>query len=260
MRYTALVTGASAGLGAEFARQLAILGVDLVLVARSAERLHELATTLPTETEVLVADLLSADGRERVQARLADRTRPIDILVNNAGFGIAAGFDESDLADERRMHEILTWVPLALTHTAIPGMHARGHGWILNVASFAGLIPGGTYSAAKAHLITLSKSLGLRFRADGIRVTALCPGFTHTEFHERMGTGEGGIPSFAWADAETVVRDGIRAVRAGRLVAVSDAKYRLLRPLAALVPRAAMERIVTRGHSRLRGREAVDNF
>ena len=251
MSYTALVTGASAGLGAEFCRQLAALGVDVVLVARSGQRLEALAKQLPTRTEVLVADLASGEGQRRVRERLSDPERPVDILVNNAGFGLGEGFHESDLADERRMHELLSWVPLALSHAVLPGMRERGRGWIINVASFAGLIPGGSYSAAKAATITLSRSLGLRHRAEGISVTALCPGFTHTEFHERMGAGEGGVPAFAWADAGTVVRDGIRAVRSGRLVAVSDAKYRLLRPLTGLVPRPILERILTRGQRRL---------
>ncbi|HIY65992.1 MAG TPA: SDR family NAD(P)-dependent oxidoreductase [Candidatus Agrococcus pullicola] len=251
MSYTALVTGASTGLGAEFCRQLSQLGVDLVLVARNTARLEALAEDLATNCEILEADLLTEKGQQSVANRLADRKRPIDILVNNAGFGIASSFDTSDIRGERRLHEILSWVPLALCHAAIPGMRERGRGWIINVASVAGLVPGGSYSAAKAGVISLSRSLGLRYGRGGINVTALCPGFTHTEFHDRMGTGGDGIPAFAWADARTVVREGIRAVRRGKLVAVSDWKYRAVRPLLPLVPRPIMEIALADGHRRL---------
>lgn len=252
MALTALVTGASAGLGAEFCRRLASLGVNLVLVARDAERLEWLAAELPVTCETLPADLLTASGQTAVQARLADPERPIDILINNAGFGIAESFERSALEQERRLHELLSWVPLALCHAVLPGMCERGRGWIINVSSVAGLIPGGSYSSAKAALITLSRSLGLRYRRDGVRVTALCPGFTRTEFHARMGTSGEGIPAFAWARAETVVREGLRAVRRGRLVEVSDWRYRAARPLLRLLPRVVWERVVTSGERRLR--------
>ncbi|MGO1538090.1 MAG: SDR family NAD(P)-dependent oxidoreductase [Leucobacter sp.] len=244
MSLTALVTGASSGLGAEFCRQLAHLGVNLVLVARDESRLAALAAELPTVCETLAADLVTEEGQAAVRERLADPEHPIDILVNNAGFGMGSAFHDSALADEQRMHELLSWVPLALSHAVIPGMRERGRGWIINVSSAAGLIPGGTYSAAKASIISLSRHLGLRYRRDGIRVTALCPGFTRTEFHERMGVGREEIPTFAWANARTVVREGIRAVRSGRLVAVSDWRYRAIRPLLPLVPRPIMERLV----------------
>ncbi len=232
----ALVTGASAGLGAEFARQLAADGFALVLVARSADRLRSLAAQLPVETEVLVADLLTDEGLERVAARLDDDARPVDVLVNNAGFAVAEPFHESTVEDEQRMHELLSWVPLRLAHAALPGMRRRGAGGILNVASLAGRLPSGSYAASKAHVIALSRSLHARYRRDGVTVTALLPGFVPTEFHDRMGVSPDVVPRAGWANPSSVVREGLRALRTRRGVVVSDWRYRLAAPFASLVP------------------------
>lgn len=238
MPYTALVTGASAGLGAEFAKQLAALGVDLVLVARDAQRLGQLATTLggTVRVEVLPADLVSDEGLDAVAARLSDAARPIDILINNAGFGIGHAFHESSMDDEQRMHVLLAYAPLRLTHAVLPGMLQRRRGWILNVASMAAFLPIGSYGSAKASVVMLSRSLNATYRSRGVHVTALCPGFVHTEFHARMGEQAGDAPEWMWADPTSVVRDGIRAVRRGQSVCVSDWRYRLMRPLTALMP------------------------
>lgn len=236
MQMRALVTGASSGLGAEFARQLAVDGFSLVLVARDAERLEELARTLPVACEVLAADLTSDEGLDRVADRVGDRSRPIDVLVNNAGFGVADPFHASDIVDERRMHELLSWVPLRLAHAALPGMRERGRGGILNVASLAGRMPSGSYAAAKAQVITLSRSLNARYRRDGVTVTALLPGFVPTEFHARMGVSAEVVPRAGWAVAGSVVREGLRALRRRRGVVVSDWRYRLAAPIIPLVP------------------------
>ncbi|SDR73168.1 SDR family NAD(P)-dependent oxidoreductase [Agrococcus carbonis] len=236
MQMRALITGASAGLGAEFARQLAADGFALVLVARDAERLAALAARLPVETEVLAADLTDAAGLERVAARLRDGDRPVDVLVNNAGTAVAEPFHASAIDEERRVHELLSWVPLRLAHAALPGMRERGRGGILNVASLAGRMPSGTYAAAKAGLIMLSRSLHARYRRDGVAVTALLPGFVATEFHERMGVAPDAVPRAGWADAATVVRDGLRGLRRRRAIVVSDWRYRLAAPLIPLVP------------------------
>ncbi|WP_306233732.1 SDR family NAD(P)-dependent oxidoreductase [Agrococcus beijingensis] len=241
MQMRALVTGASAGLGAEFARQLAADGFSLVLVARREERLRALAAELSaarpgTQIEVLVADLTDAAGLERVAARVAAADRPIDVLVNNAGFAVSEPFHASAIDDERAMHELLSWVPLRLAHAALPGMRARGHGGILNVASMAGQLPTGSYAAAKAQVIALSRSLHARYRRDGVSVTALLPGFVVTEFHDRMEIEPTAVPRAAWADASAVVRDGLRGLRRRRAVVVSDWRYRLAAPLLPLVP------------------------
>ena len=249
MPVTALITGASAGLGQEFARQLARSGVRLVLVARDESRLRALAEELGTRSvphEVLAADLTVAAELDRVAARLADPDRPVDILINNAGFGVYAGFERSDIADERRLHELLSWVPLRLAHAAVPGMLARGGGWILNVASVAAFTPTGTYGAAKAAVVSLSRSLNARYRRRGIRVTALCPGLLATEFHERMGEDHlPRLPALAWARTERVAREGLRAVRTGKPVLVSDWRYRLMQPLTRILPARVLERVST---------------
>lgn len=250
MAYRALVTGASAGLGTELARQLAALGVDLVLVARDNSRLERLAHVLRgrygVSVEVLAADLAEEAALERVADRLSDREAPVDILINNAGFGVYAGFEASDLTAERRMHELLSWVPLRLAHAAVPGMLDRGEGWIMNVASAAAFMPSGTYGAAKSSAVSLSRSLSARYRSRGVRVTALCPGLLATEFHERMGEDHlPALPRIAWADTGTVAREGLRALHRGRSVLVSDWRYRLVRPLIPLIPDRVLERLGT---------------
>lgn len=253
MATTALITGASAGLGEEFARQLAAKGVRLVLVARDEDRLRKLAARLPTrggDHEVLAADLTTPEELDRVATRLSDLQHPVDILINNAGFGVYEGFEESDIADERRLHELLSWVPLRLSHAVVPGMLERGKGWILNVASVAAFTPTGTYGAAKAAVVSLSRSLNARYRRRGVRVTALCPGLLATEFHERMGEDHlPELPPIAWASTERVAREGLRALARGRSVLISDWRYRLAAPLTRILPDRVLERASTTGDS-----------
>lgn len=248
MGYRALITGASTGLGKELAEQLAAMKVDLVLVARDEARLVALADQLRAEhgvtTEVLAADLTAASQLELVAGRLVATDAPVDILINNAGFGIYDSFETSSFEDERRMHELLSWVPLRLSHAALPGMLARKRGWIMSVASAAAFMPSGTYGAAKIATVSLSRSLNARFRNRGIRVTALCPGLLATEFHERMGEDHlPRLPRLAWADSGRVAREGLRALYRGKPVLVSDWRYRLLRPLMAILPDYVLERI-----------------
>lgn len=254
MGYTALITGASAGLGREFARQLARSGVDATLVARDERRLHELAEELRgagVRAEVLAADLTTPAGLELVAARLSRDDRPVDILINNAGFGVYDGFERSDISDERRLHELLSWAPLRLSHAAVPGMLRRGRGWILNVASVAAFTPTGTYGAAKAATVSLSRSLNARYRRRGVRVTALCPGLLDTEFHARMGEDHlPSLPRVAWADTARVAREGLRALHRGRSVLVSDWRYRLVAPLTRLLPDRVLERLSTTNEAR----------
>ena len=250
MGYRALITGASAGLGAEIARQLAERRIDVVLVARDRTRLERLADRLRREygvsVEVLAADLTDRGDLERVAHRVSEAGSPVDILVSNAGFGVYDGFEVSRIDDERRLHELLSWVPLRLAHAAIPGMLTRGRGWILNVASVAAFTPSGTYGAAKAAVVSLSRSLGARYRTRGVRVTALCPGLLDTEFHVRMGEDHlPRLPRIAWADTARVAREGLRGMYRGRPVVVSDWRYRLLRPLIAVLPDRVLERATT---------------
>jgi hypothetical protein len=237
---TALITGATAGIGAEFARQLASRGDDLVIVARDAARLAESAASLQHEfgvrVEVIPADLLSSDGLDAVDARLAESRRPIDLLVNNAGYGIRGALDENTALEEKRHLDIHVTVPLQLTQTALRGMLERGQGRIVLISSVAAFTPRGTYAAAKAWGVSFARGANLAYRDRGVSVTAVCPGFVRTEFHERMQVGTAGIPSFLWLTAPRLVRLALRGIDRGRSVVIPTVRYRIIAALARILP------------------------
>jgi len=237
---TALITGATAGIGAEFARQLAARGHDLVIVARDAARLAESAASLQHEFEVhveaLPADLLDPAGLDAVDARLSDRRRPIGLLVNNAGYGIRGDLDENSFDDEKRHLDIHVTVPLRLTQTALRGMLDRGTGRIVIVSSVAAFTPRGTYAAAKAWGVSFARGANLAYRGRGVSVTAVCPGFVRTEFHERMDVATEGIPAFLWLQAPRLVRLALRGIDRGRSVVIPTVRYRLIAALARVLP------------------------
>jgi uncharacterized protein len=253
MPRTALVTGASSGLGAEYARQLAARGTHLVLVARDAAALGELADALiaahSVEVEVLVADLLVAEQLGSVVTRLTDSARPVDMLVNNAGFGLPLAFERNDIDDEVRHLQLLVEVPMRLTHAGLDGMLERGRGRIVNIASVAGFIPRSTYGACKGWLIAFSRWANGRYASRGVTVTAVCPGFTHTNFHERMGLspGQEGVPGWMWLDARRVVAESLRDVARGKALSVPSLRYRAIVALSRLVPTALVARAAQRG-------------
>lgn len=225
-RRTALVTGASAGIGLAFARRLAADGYDVTLVARDRARLDELAAGLPGTATVLPADLTTDEGVAAVAARLAD---PPDLLVNNAGIGVKESFLRSDPADEARQLRLNVEAVLRLTHAALPGMTARRHGAIVNVSSVAGFGPvaaGSTYGATKAWVTNFSESVGQQARRYGVRVMALCPGYTRTEFQERAGIDTSGSPDWLWLKADDVVNVAVRDLARGRLLSVPDWRYK----------------------------------
>ena len=237
---TALITGATAGIGAEFARQLAAQGHDLVLVARDASRLAEAAAALQHEfgvrVEALPADLLDPEGLDSVAARLHERRRPVDLLVNNAGYGLRGELHENTVEQERRHLDIHVSVPLRLTQAALGGMLDRGSGRIVLISSVAAFTPRGTYAAAKAWGVTFARGANLAYRERGVSVTAVCPGFVRTEFHERMEVSTTGIPSFLWLDAPRVVRLALLGIRRGRSVVIPTVRYRLIAALARVLP------------------------
>jgi short-subunit dehydrogenase len=239
-RPIALVTGASAGLGAEFARQLAADGWDLVIVARNVERLESAATALRVvgaDVEVLSADLLSADGLAAVETRVAaSGDRAIGMLVNNAGYGLPKSFHENSIDDEIRLAEMLILVPLRLTHAALTQMLPRRSGAIVNVASVAGYTPRETYGAAKTWMLSFSRWANVFYRKRGVTVSAIAPGFVYTEFHARMGVTRGSVPKALWLDTETVVRIGLRDVAKGRAISIPTARYKALVAIASLLP------------------------
>jgi uncharacterized protein len=247
---TALVTGASSGLGAEFARQLAARGADVILVARDRAALAAVAdgirSTCGSNVEVLAADLLDADDLRAVEARVA---AGVDLLVNNAGFGLDLAFEANDIADEVRHLRLHVEVAMRLTHAALPAMLARGEGRIVNVASVAGFVPRGTYGAVKGWLISFSRWANVAYAPRGVTVTAVCPGFVHTNFHERLGLppGQEGVPPGMWLDAETVVREGLRDAARGRAVSIPSWRYTLLVAASRVLPDRVVVRAAARG-------------
>jgi short-subunit dehydrogenase len=250
---TALVTGATAGIGAEFARQLAARGDDLVLVARDVARLgaarDELSARYGVTVEVLPADLCTDEGTSAVAARLADPSAPIDVLVNNAGFGMYKKFGEGEIADEERQLDLNVRAVLRLTHAALRQMTARDSGQIINVSSVAGFVPRGgnaTYSASKAYVTMFSEALAVQLAGTGVTVTAVCPGFTHTEFHERANADMSHVPGRMWLDASTVVSEGLADADAGKPVSVPSRQYKTLVAGSRLLPRPLLRRIMAR--------------
>lgn len=246
----AVITGATAGIGLAFARALASTGHDLVLVSRDAGRLEQVAADLRAaariEVEVVPADLSDREQLSRIEALVADPSRPVEVLVNNAGFAFKDGFARSAVDDEQRLLDVLVTAVMRLSHAAIPGMIARGSGAVINVSSVAGWIPSGTYSAAKAWVTVFSESLAAEVTGTGVHVTAVCPGYTHTEFHQRAEMDMSSLPAWMWLDVDQVVGDALRDVRRGRAVSVPGGQYKVLAALAKHAPRALVRRAVTR--------------
>lgn len=248
---TALVTGATSGIGNAFARRFATDGHGLVLVARNVARLEEVARDLrdrhAVEAEALAADLSDRADLERVADRLRDESRPVDVLVNNAGYGLGKPFLAGDLSEEERMLDVLTRAVLVLTRAAAPGMVTRGRGNIITVSSVAGFFPGGTYGAAKAWATTFTASLAGELVGTGVTATALCPGYVHTEFHERAKKNTSHLPEWAWLDADRVVADCLTDVRRGRAVSVPSLRYKTAVFFLRRIPLRLVGVIVARG-------------
>lgn len=251
MPETALITGATAGIGAEFAHQLAARGCDLVLVARDVDRLEQTCKRLSTEHGVdasyLRADLTVREEVDRVAARLADRDRPVDVLVNNAGFGLTSVFADSSIDDEQAQLDIHVAVPMRLAHAAIGPMLERGRGRILNVSSVAAYTPRGTYAAHKAWLVSFSRWANLQYGPRGVTVTALAAGFTRTEFHQRMNARTDDIPRWMWLSAQRLVREALDDLDAGKSVSTPSKRYKVLALLARNAPQSVVARAARRG-------------
>lgn len=245
----ALVTGATAGIGLEFARQLAGRGHGLVLVARDEARLasvaEELRSTYDVEVEVLVADLVEKDQCATVEARLGDRDRPIELLVNNAGFGLKQRFLDNDIEAEAGMLDVLVTAVLRLSHAALGPMAERGRGGVINVSSVAAFLPRGTYSAAKAWVNSFSEWAHNEYKPQGVTVMALCPGFTKTEFHERMQVKRG--DNFMWLDVEFLVRTALADFDKGRTFSIPGAQYKTVVALTRAVPSRVLQRFQSMG-------------
>ena len=250
---TALVTGATAGIGHAFCRELAERGTDLVIVARNRARLENVSDELRAKhsikVEILAADLSKRPALQRVAKRLANRDRPIDLLVNNAGFGVSTSFLKGDLADEEAMLDVLCRAVLVLSHAGALSMKDRGRGAIINVSSVAGFVPMGTYAAAKAWVTAFTETLAHELSGSGVSATALCPGFTHTEMHERANLDVSRLPNAMWLEADRLVRDCLEDVKAGKVISIPGVQYKVIAGIAQLAPHGLVRALSSRAAS-----------
>jgi len=241
---TALVTGATAGIGLEFARQLAARGHDLVLVARDTARLEtvarDLQATYGVGAEVLTADLVDREQLAIVEERVASLDRPIDLLVNNAGFGLKKRFGDNDVEQEQAMLDVLVVAVMRLSHAALGAMSARGRGGIINVSSVAAFLPRGSYSAAKAYVNSFGAWASGEYRPKGVTVTTLCPGFTKTEFHERMSVRRGS--GYLWLEADFLVSECLSDFDKGKAMSVPGRQYKVITAATRMVPTRVAQR------------------
>ena len=245
MQSWALVTGATVGIGESFTRLLAHNGYNIVLVARDLPRLQErakaLESTFGIATTVIQADLATDAGCKTIEDFIANNQ--IDVLINNAGFGINKAFTMSQLDAEQQLLDVLVRTPMRLMHVALPGMKERNKGVIINVSSVAGWIAGGTYSASKSYLTVLSESLHTELSSTNVKVSALCPGFTRTEFHQRGRMSMKGLPAFMWLNSDKLVAAAWKDAVGGKAVSVPGWQYQLLTFVMRNAPRSLVRKI-----------------
>jgi short-subunit dehydrogenase len=233
---TSLITGASSGIGETFARQLAAQGYQLILVARREDRLRNLADELEsrfsTAVKVIAADLSNEDGIQQV-VEYIEQNNPLDLLVNNAGFGMSGNFSKIEIEKHLEMNQVHVEAAVRLTHAAMQGMISRQGGSIINVSSVAAFLPWGnvTYNATKAYLVAFSEALNAESRSKNVRVQALCPGFTTSEFHdspelERIRKSR--LPKMFWLTSDFVVRESLKSLARGQVICVPGFHYRII--------------------------------
>ena len=243
---TALVTGATAGIGLSFAHQLAERGHDLVLVARDRVRLEnvsdELRAKYGVSTEIMVADLSDRADTGKVAERVGDQARPVDLLVNNAGYSLKRRFLDNDIAEEEAVFDVLCRAVLVLSHAGASAMRERGHGAIINVSSVASYITAGPYSAEKSFVTVFTEGLSSELAGSGVTATALCPGFTRTEFHDRAGLNMSRLPGFVWLTSDRLVRDCLADVAKGKVVSVPGAQYKVAVAALRVLPRSLVRK------------------
>lgn len=258
----ALVTGASAGLGAAFARQLAARGCHVILTARREQRLEALGAELQergVQTVIIPADLAAPDAPDAIMAALRQRDISPDILVNNAGFGLTGEYSDRSWAEQGAFIQLMVTACAALAHHCLPGMRARGWGRVINVSSVAGLVPpsaGHTlYGASKAFLVSFTQALAAETAGDGITCCAVCPGFTYTEFHDVNGTREAlhrAMPDFMMLQADAVVAGTLKAADRGHTVHVPGWQYKTIVALSRIMPLWLTEKIARAQQGRYR--------
>jgi short-subunit dehydrogenase len=251
MTRRALVTGATSGIGHAFATELARRGHDLVIVARTTDRLEAVATAIRAkhhvEVEVLTADLSTDAGMQAAANALTDTARPVDLLVNNAGASLAGWFGTTDIRDEDRQLDLLVRAPMHLMDAAIKTMAGRGGGKIINVSSVAAFTPRGVYSAHKAWLLNISRWADVHYDDVNIAVQALCPGFVRTEFHQRGEMDVSGVPKWMWLKADKVVTASLRDLDRDKAVSIPSLRYKTLAMLARYLPAPFVTRVAKRG-------------
>ena len=253
---TALITGGTAGIGAAFGRALAARGDDLVLVARDADRLSEIATDLKERhaisVETITADLAVRDEVIRIAERLSSVEQPIDMLISNAGFGVRAKLTDADTTPHEHAIDVMIRAVLMLGAAAGRTMRQRGAGTIINVSSTAGFVATGNYAAIKAWVTTYSESLANELHDTGVNVTALCPGWVRTEFHERAKINVGSIPELMWLDADRLVTDCLDDAAAGKVISIPSKRYKVLMTICEHLPhrtvRAVSRRLMSTRH------------
>lgn len=259
MARRALITGATAGIGNAFARELAGRGWNLVLVARDVERLEAVAGELRArhgvDVDVIGADLTDPEGLARAVNRVTDTSNPVDLVVNNAGASLAQWFGTTDIADEDRQLDLLVRAPMHLMDAAIKAMSGRASadgvsrrgGGIINVASVAAFMPRGAYSAHKAWLVNISRWANWHYASSGVTVTAMCPGFVHTEFHQRGNMDVSTVPRWMWLRAEPIVRETLKDHERGKAVSIPSRRYKAVTLLARYAPSSVVARAAKRG-------------
>lgn len=266
-RPRALITGASAGIGAVYARRLAAEGYDLVLTARRLERLQLLAAELESahsaDCMIIQADLADPDAPADICRKLAESGRGVDLLVNNAGYGVPGYYTSEPWEAQRDFLQVMVTAVSELSYRLLPPMQSRGRGGIINVASLAGIVPGSAghtlYAGVKAFMIKFSEALAMENTGTGIRIQALCPGFTYSEFHDVIGTRDivSRLPDYMWLTAEEVVRISLEKFRDPRapVVVVPGRVNRFIAMLARKLPYKTTFRMVARRAGQFRRQE-----
>ena len=251
MTQRALVTGATAGIGNAYARELAKRGFNLTLVARDTVRLDKIAAELSKKhavsIDVIGADLATVEGVQSVANAVTDTTKPVDLLINNAGASLAGWFGTTDIAHEDHQLDLMVRAPMHLTDAAIKSMSGRGGGQIINVASVAAFTPRGTYSAHKMWIVNLCRWANLQYADAGLTVMAVCPGFTRTEFHQRMGASIDDIPGWMWLKADKVVKSSLKDLDKRKAVSIPSIRYKIMAALAQYVPAWIVARLAKMG-------------
>ena len=241
----ALVTGATAGIGESFTRLLAENNYNVVLVARDLPRLQERAQVLEAkyqvQTHCIQADLSTDAGCSVVESYIT--SNQIDVLINNAGFGINKAFTFSELEEEQKLLDVLVRTPMRLMHVALPLMKQRDRGVVINVSSVASFIAGGTYSASKSYLTVLTESMHTELAGTNVKISALCPGFTRTEFHQRGRMSMKGLPNFMWLDSDELVAKAWRDALKGKAISIPGWQYQLLVFIIQRLPRSIVRKV-----------------